>query len=329
MSVKSIVIGCQGGGSHTAFTAGVLKKLLRELDRSRYSVIGLSGTSGGAMCAALAWYGLLIHDPEEGARRLDAFWADNAADNVWDRLTNDWLVTVNRLRGAVPIPDISPYWVPPIGQLRLRRILETHVPFDLLPALITPDSPDLLVGAVEVLTGRFTVFRDKHKDQDKRITAEALLATAALPTLFPAVRIDGGAYWDGLFSQNPPIREFLSGVENAAKPDEIWIIQINPDARDREPTLLREIEDRRNELSGNVSLRQELDFVQRVNDWLEAQWLPPHRFKRIHVRTIPLLEQALDAASKLDRGPGFIGWLMARGEAAASEFLGGLAAQRT
>jgi NTE family protein len=326
MAITTVVIGCQGGGSHTAFTAGVLKKFLQDLDPARYAVIGLSGTSGGAICAALAWYGLLTHHPEDGVRRLDAFWADNMADSVWDRLANDWLVTVNRLRGRVPIPDISPYWAPPVGQERLRRMLERHLPFDYLPALITPDSPDLLVGTVEVLTGRFTVFRDKHKDEDKRITAEALLASAALPTLFRAVQIDGGLYWDGLFSQNPPIREFLSGLENAAKPDEIWVIQINPDTRAHEPKLLREIEDRRNELSGNVSLRQELDFLQKVNEWLAAKWLPPDRFKKIEVRMIALHQQALDAASKLERSPHFIRWLMGCGEAAAAGFLDGLAA---
>ena len=56
---KRVAIACQGGGSHTAFTAGVLKKLLRTEELKRYEVVGLSGTSGGAVCALLAWHHLL------------------------------------------------------------------------------------------------------------------------------------------------------------------------------------------------------------------------------------------------------------------------------
>ena len=51
-----VAIACQGGGSHTAFTAGVLKRLLSE---ERYEVVALSGASGGATCAFLAWYALV------------------------------------------------------------------------------------------------------------------------------------------------------------------------------------------------------------------------------------------------------------------------------
>ncbi len=55
---KRIAIACQGSGSHTAFTAGVLKKILSQRDKT-YDIVALSGTSGGAICAALTWYGLL------------------------------------------------------------------------------------------------------------------------------------------------------------------------------------------------------------------------------------------------------------------------------
>ena len=70
---KKIAIACQGGGAHIAFTAGVLKTLLRHLDPVRYTIIGLSGTSGGALCAVFAWYGLLIHDQKKAAELMDAF----------------------------------------------------------------------------------------------------------------------------------------------------------------------------------------------------------------------------------------------------------------
>lgn len=59
---RRAVIACQGGGSHTAFTAGVLKRLLGADELAGYQVAGLSGTSGGAVCALLAWYALLDDD---------------------------------------------------------------------------------------------------------------------------------------------------------------------------------------------------------------------------------------------------------------------------
>jgi NTE family protein len=49
---KRVAIACQGGGSHTAFTAGVLKGLLRSGLLQEHEVVALSGTSGGAVCAA-------------------------------------------------------------------------------------------------------------------------------------------------------------------------------------------------------------------------------------------------------------------------------------
>ena len=61
-----VAIACQGGGSHTAFTAGVLQGLLGNLP-SDVEVVALSGTSGGAICATLAWEGLVRDDPPSGS----------------------------------------------------------------------------------------------------------------------------------------------------------------------------------------------------------------------------------------------------------------------
>lgn len=313
--MKKIAIGCQGGGSHTAFTAGVLSKLLRALP-NEYRIIGLSGTSGGAICALIAWHALLRKDAELGARQLHSFWQSNSATTLPDAVINFWLVAANRLQSG--LPEVSPYFLPQDGLTVLRAMIEDHVPFDQIPALLSAGSPALYIGAVDVLSGKFEVFKGDG------IRVEHILASAAVPNLFRAVRVGGSLYWDGLFSQNPPIREFLCVPENAAqKPDEIWIIQINPPAVEKEPRLVQEIEDRRNELSGNLSLTQERDFIDQVNKWLEKGWLPAARFKPVAVRTIRL-ESELDAASKLDRRPAFIAQLIGEGEAAATQFLGAL-----
>ena len=79
-----VAIACQGGGSHTAFTAGVLKRLLGAEELAGVEIVGLSGTSGGAVCALLAWSALLDGDPAAAGGRLEAFWVDNSASTPLD-----------------------------------------------------------------------------------------------------------------------------------------------------------------------------------------------------------------------------------------------------
>ena len=77
------------------------------------------------------------------------------------------------------------------------------------------------------------------------------------------MRVDDGTYWDGLFSQNPPVRDLPT-----RDPDEIWVIQINPTEADAEPRTVMDIANRRNELAGNLSLYQELHFIEKIDQLL-------------------------------------------------------------
>ncbi len=318
---RTVAIACQGGGSHTAFTGGVLQSLLEGLDTSRYQVHGFSGTSGGALCAAIAWYGLLLGDPRRGSQLLESFWQQMSATKLPDLLANQFLVWLERSRNVLPTPEPSPYQLPTAGQEFLAAILSQHIDFAQLPSLIKAHSPILMTGAVNVLSGEFTVFHSRHQNPEKRISVDALLASAAIPELFRAVHIGKDIYWDGLFSENPPIRSFLSGHGSRdAKPDEIWIIQINPERQRREPQSISEIGDRRNELAGNLSLNQELFFVRQTNDWLAMGWLSADHMKHIELRFFPLHTE-LDYPSKLDRRPAFIEQLTAEGRHQGSEFL--------
>jgi NTE family protein len=187
-----------------------------------------------------------------------------------------------------------------------------------------PEEPVLVIGAVDVLSGEFRAF-DSRRDM---ISPDAVLASAAIPTLFRAVFVDGGTYWDGLFSQNPPIRELID-----LRPDEIWVIQINPTRRDAEPRTVLDIADRRNELAGNLSLYQELHFVEKIDEWLEAGVLAKDAdYKSIVVRIVELspsrVRRSLSTRSKLNRDPAFIRDLIAHGRAQADEFLTALAFER-
>ena len=312
-----VAIACQGGGSHTAFTAGVLKHLLREREERSFELTALSGTSGGAVCATAAWYGLLAGDTQRAVETLEGVWRDLSARSPLDRIANEWTVKMAEFADrGVPTVAFSPYDVPftVSGRNRFLDALEAHIDFDRAPAIAADADLDLIVGAADVLEGEFATFHNEA------VTAEAVLASAAIPTLFEAVEIDDHWYWDGLFSQNPPIREFLTvpqGVE--AKPDEIWIVQINPKRREEVPRSVEKINDRRNELAGNLSLFQEVEFIEQVNEWLEGGDLS-EGYKHVDVEFIELGAE-LSTSSKLDRDPAFVDRLMERGERRAQRFL--------
>lgn len=312
-----IAIACQGGGSHTAFTAGVLKRLFVSDEIRRYEVVGLSGTSGGAVCALLAWSALVDGNPERVGPMLERFWEDNSAVTPWEQLVNSWMLGTSTLQNLGAAPAVSPYDAPVPVLDRFRQLLSRQLDFDRIAVDPQGCGPMLLIGAVDVLSGEFQAFNSRRD----RITADMVLASAAIPNLFPAVRADGGTYWDGLFSQNPPVRELIDTA-----PDEIWVIQINPKQRDTEPRTVMEIADRRNELAGNLSLYQELHFIEEIDHLLDQGLLSPGgKYKHIVVRVIELSRsrssRLLGPASKLNRDPEFIRRLIAEGEQQAAEFL--------
>jgi NTE family protein len=320
---KRVAIACQGGGSHTAFTAGVLKGLLRSGTLQEHEVVALSGTSGGAVCALLAWHNLLGGDAAGAVEDLDAFWRDNSATAPHEQIMNNWILWASTLQNFVATPVVSPYYNPfaTLGLEEFRGMLERRVDFEKVAVQPEGSYPVLLVGAVDVLSGQFKAF---HSRRDG-ISAETVLASTAIPTLFKSVRFAGGTYWDGLFSQNPPVKELTD-----ERPDEIWVIQINPRETEHEPKTMAEIADRRNELSGNLSLYQELGFIEKIDQMLEQGRLPQDdKYKQIVVRVIELarsrFSRSLGTASKLNRDPRFIQDLISHGELRAEEFLAALA----
>jgi len=185
-----VAIACQGGGSHTAFTAGVLKRLLGAEELAGVEVVGISGTSGGAVCALLAWSALLEDDPAAAGPLLEAFWTDNSATTPLERLVNAWVVWAARLESLVALPAVSPY--DNLGSAaaleQFRRMLERRVDFGRFEVEADSSRPMLLVGAVDVRSGEFKAFNSRRD----RISADMILASAAIPTLFRAVRVGDG-----------------------------------------------------------------------------------------------------------------------------------------
>ncbi len=166
-----------------------------------------------------------------------------------------------------------------------------------------------------MIDGSFKIFSSAHGE----IKPEALLASAAIPNLFPAVQVDGHAYWDGIFASNPPIAPLLSKapMNGHALPEEIWIIQINRAHHCTVPETPSDIFDRRNQLAGNLSLQHELELLRIVNLILQEYPEAPDLFARfglnmsqpIKVRFLRMssqLAESLDYPSKLSRHPAHI-----------------------
>ncbi len=351
MGQTRIAIACQGGGSQCAFVAGALKGLFAGRVQDQYRIVGLSGTSGGAFTAALAWAGML--EQAHGSAtpiedRIIACWTDLTAQTPIEIAVDAASLTLLRLVESGLLPSVARS--PSSLQFRLgaralsqivsrpeftdlRALLVKHLDFERLRSLAQPESPTLLVGAVDVLEGSFKIFSSLQRE----VNVDALLASAAIPNLFPAAWVEGHAYWDGIFSSNPPVAAFLrqAYVGRGRLPEEIWIIQVNPPRHDHVPDRPSDIFDLRNHLAGNLSLQHELETVEMVNLLLQEHALTDHfraRFElevteAIKVRFIRMsrrLQDDLDYASKLSRQPHHIARLIADGEAQASKFLSDL-----
>lgn len=313
-----IDLALQGGGSHGAFTWGVLDRLLEE---GGLEIVGIAGTSAGAVNAVVLASGLLAGGREEARRTLDRFWEAVAAAGMWsplkpsplDRLLSEgdmdtspawlWADALSRL--------LSPYQLNPLGYHPLRAILEEQVDF---AALRAQDRIRLFLAATDVGRCALEVF------DNPRLSVDAVLASACLPFLFQAVEIDGRAYWDGGYMGNPPLEPLIDGTDC----DDFVIVQINPIRIEAVPTRAAEILDRMNEVAFNSSLVRELRTIARINDFLAEGRLPPERYRRLRLHMIgpePAMAR-LGYSSKLNTERDFLLRLKALGRARADAFLG-------
>jgi NTE family protein len=349
-----VAIGCQGGGSQTAFTAGVLKALSEHGLRDKFELVGISGTSGGALCATLIWYAIRKNETPIWGRLID-FWHDNTTQSEWELIINaaiiDWMrkVTSGSLASfqtspGMPLMQAMSQLVKQVHRKEftdLAALLRKHIDFDEIASWgLQPTGPVLVIGAASVLSGRLRKFISTREV----IKIEHILASAAVPNLFRAVEVDGDALWDGLFSDNPPIDDLIrrAVVGEGNVPHELWVIKINPTTCAKIPVLPDEITDRRNQLEGNVSLFQNLKLVEVLNDLILGDAFRPG-FHIEYTRPILMpkafaegpdkpyfipwiemseeMQQTLDYAGKLDRSPENINRLIAHGEERCRVFL--------
>jgi NTE family protein len=308
-------LGLQGGGAHGAFTWGVLDRLLEE-PWLRYD--GISGTSAGAMNAAVMIDGYAAGGANGAREALERFWravSDAARFSPIQRgpleiLTGRWTLDYSPVFAALDIAArvVSPYDLGPLASNPLERILVDCVDFDRLRRAPIK----LFVTATNVRTGRGRLFRNADT------TPDALLASACLPTLFQAVEIDGEPYWDGGYSGNPSLAPL---IRECSSRDTI-IVQINPIERPGTPRTAREIHNRLNEIAFNSALIKELRaaaLLRKVADPGTGEGAALAEMRLHRVATDLMID--LGYSSKMLAEWEFFLMLRDAGRAAASEFL--------
>jgi len=323
-----IDLALQGGGSHGAYTWGVLDRLLEE---ERLEFAGISGTSAGAMNAVALAAGLMEGGREGARATLRRFWmqvgahAPFAALQPWWLAGNPWLEPWQQWARATTAwwgrqakAAISPYGFNPLNLNPLRRILENTIDFDRVRSC---HKTRLFISATQVSTGALRVFRQTE------LTADMVLASACLPLLFQAVEIDGEAYWDGGYAGNPSLLPLIQ--ESPA--DDLLLVQINPRRRNDPPRQSPEILDRINEITFNASLLKELRAVQLLKNLIAEDEAPTHTYRnplyervqalRVHRIDADDALRDLGASTKLRTDPVFLNQLFERGRSAASAWL--------
>ena len=311
-----INLALQGGGSHGAFTWGVLDRLL---DDESLAFAGISGTSAGALNAAVLATGLAEGGRVGAQAALRAFWLDVAAQGGcfghWPALAGSGLAGYNLDSNPFYawsnqfLRAFSPYQFNVLGNNALRPVLGRHVRMDALRA----GTLKLFITATAVRTGHARVFRRVD------LSIDALLASACLPQLFRAVEIDGEPYWDGGYSGNPALWPMTYNTDAL----DLVLVKINALVRPDQPDTPEEIADRVNEITFNASLIGEMRAIAFVQKLVEQGRLEPDEYKslRLHMVSDEDGLAPLHASSKLNTSREFLEALHALGHAAAERWL--------
>jgi len=310
-----IDLALQGGGSHGAFTWGVLDRLLEE---PWLKIEAISGTSAGAMNGAVLVSGYMKGGAEGARAALDAYWKRVAEAarfspiqrSSLDRLMNRWSLDTSPgyLMMDLMSRVVSPYSLNPMGVNPISDILERSVDF----AHLGEASIKLFITATNVHTGRGKIFRNQD------ITPDVLLASACLPTMFQAIEIDGEPYWDGGYVGNPTITPLVR--ESEAK--DVILVQINPRERRETPRTASQILDRLNEISFNSPLMKELRMIALLRQAADPGSGEGARWARMLTHRIVTDKLAeFGASSKLNAEGAFLTMLKEEGRLAADAFL--------
>jgi NTE family protein len=265
-SSPTLALALQGGGSHGAFTWGVLDRLLQEVATDHLRIAAISGSSAGAINGALTVSGLVQGGPELARRKLADFWqalsrrgffAGNAflyGEPGSFGINIDWspIAIAMEAIGLVVSPYTNPFYSDALAPLIAEAFPATD-----LAAINGASEPRLFVAATNVVSNSRAIFTQPD------ISADALRASACLPTEFKAVSIEGVPYWDGGYMGNPPLSPMLDYAQD------LVLILVNAFHRDgMPPHSAPAILDRLNEITFNASVVLEINAIEAINSLL-------------------------------------------------------------
>ncbi len=266
---RSINLALQGGGAHGAFTWGVLDYLLED---GRLCIDGVSGTSAGAMNAVALAHGLLEGGADGAREALTKFWYAVATKMPFTATVNGLSgkgVAVNpAYRGLLYWTKyFAPAYLNPFDINPLRDIIKSQIDFTRLRA----HSPvHLFIAATHANSGRLRLFRSHE------ITADAVLASACLPTLYRAVEIDGEPYWDGGYAANPAIYPLF--YECRAR--DIVLVLLSQLNYVETPNTAQDINARLLEFAFTGTFLREMRMFAYLREYVKRCWLPAGRIQR-------------------------------------------------
>lgn len=314
---KPINIALQGGGSHGAFSWGVLDCLLED---GRLDIAAISGTSAGAMNAAALADGFMRGGRDGAREKLHDFWRAVARKGrfspvqrmPWDVLWGNW--SIEKTPGYIWFDAmsriVSPYLANPLNLNPLRDVVDAEIDFERVRAC---ESIKMFISATNVETGQLRVF-ESHE-----ITRDVVMASACLPHLFQAVEIDGAPYWDGGYGGNPALYPFF--YANSAA--DVLLVQINPVIREGTPHTVNEIQNRVDEITFNAALLREFRSIAFVKKLIETGALHDDQYRDIRMHRIDADEafKNLSASSKVNAEWAFLEYLRDLGRSAAQDWL--------
>jgi NTE family protein len=317
---KKINLALQGGGSHGAFTWGVLDALIED---GRLEFEAVSGTSAGAMNAAIMLQGWAKGGPEGARQELRDFWTELGSMSMtspiqrtpFDRLRGNWNLDESpaALFADVMQRTLAPWMRNPLGLDPLRDLLRRH--FD-QEAVRACHNIKAFIAATNVQTGKSRIFTREE------LSIEALLASACLPNVHEAVVIDGVPYWDGGFRGNPPIWPFIYACDSR----DVVLVELDPSFRPGVPKTNAEVADRLNEITFGGALMAEMRAIAFVQDMIEKGAITGEfgtRLKTIMVHSIN--DEAsiapMGSVSKFLIEPAYLEHLFELGRLAAAKWL--------
>ncbi len=317
MTAKKITLALQGGGAHGAYTWGVLDRLLEEKD---LVIEGISGTSAGAMNAAMLVNGY-VQGGRDGAKKcLETFWrriSEVAAisplhKTPLERALTGWNMDLSPAYHWFDLMSriFSPYELNPLNINPMRSVLDEMLDHEAVQAC---SLIKLFITATHVASGQARVF-ETHE-----ITPDVLLASACIPFMFQAVEIDGQHYWDGGYMGNPAIWPLIYECES----EDVVLVQINPIHDPVLPRTANEIINRVNEITFNSSLVAEMRAIAFVSKLLKDGTLDRKRYKDMRMHLIYSADHMhhLNASSKMNADWDFFLFLKNIGRETADHWL--------